>query len=95
MSGENTKELSYQFQNKKIEISDYQLGCYGEDRYLMVFTEPKNVTGIKIDFVRENTSEIISYKPYEGSWKIDKIVDLQNGKYTVAMQNRGIREITT
>lgn len=95
MSGENTKELSYQFQNKKIEISDYQLGCYGEDRYLMVFTEPKNVTGIKIDFVSENTSEIISYKPYEGSWKIDKIVDLQNGKYTVAMQNRGIREITT
>lgn len=95
MSGENTKELSYEFQNKKIKFVDYQLGCYGEDRYIMAFSDEDEVTGVKLDFASENVSEIVSYKPYKGNWCIDKIVDLQNGKFTIALQNRGIREVTT
>lgn len=94
LSENDTKELTYDIRNPKIEMIDYKLGSYGDDRYLMVFTEVTNVTGVKIDFASENTSEIISYKPYKGSWNIDKIVDLQNGNFTVAMQNRGIIEVT-
>jgi len=90
----STKDLEYEFENPKIELIDFMLGSYGENQYLMVFTEEKNITGIKVDFDSESLTKVISHNPYKGNWHIDDIIDLKNGKYTVAMQNRGIESVT-
>jgi len=89
------EQVTFSVPSKKMEVVDYKMGQYGsEHQYLFVYTEEENVTGVKVDFNNDSAGEIFTNKPYKGYWKVDKIVDLENGKYTVALQNRNMTEIT-
>ena len=91
----NSEQVSYRLPTSKVEVVDYEIEQYGsEHQYLFVYTEEEKVTGIKVDFNSDNVGEIFTNKPYKGFWKVDKILDLENGKYTVALQNRNMTEIT-
>jgi hypothetical protein len=87
ISGESISELEYSVTGKP-EVIDYKIGEYKENQNLFVYTEEESVNIIKLDFTNQNATNIVSQKPYEGNWKIDKIIDLGNGRYTVAVQNR-------
>lgn len=90
-----SEQVSYRLPSSKVEVVDYKMDQYGsEHQYLFVYTEEEKVTGVKVDFNSDNVGEIFTNKPYKGYWKVDKIVDLENGKYTVALQNRNMTEIT-
>ncbi len=94
ISDENINELEYSI-DKKVELVEYKIGEYKENQYLMAYTEKENVTGLKIDFSNESISQIFSKPLYEGNWRIDKIVDMQNGNFTIAMQNRDLLVVIT
>ncbi|PKP27838.1 MAG: hypothetical protein CVU02_02550 [Bacteroidetes bacterium HGW-Bacteroidetes-19] len=77
-----------------IKIIDYKLGDYSNGKYLFVYSDATNVYGSTVDFKTKSTKDILNQKTYTGKWKIDKIADLKNGKFTIAIQNRDVTTIT-
>ncbi len=87
VSDERIAELEYQLK-EKFNMVDYKIGEYKNNQNLFVYTNDIEVNGLKLDFSNEQISNIFTYQTYEGNWKIEKIIDLGNGKYTAALQNR-------
>lgn len=78
---------------ENIKIVDYKLGVYTNEKYLIVYTDATNIYASTIDFITQTTSDILTQKTYTGNWKIDKIADLKNGKFALAIQNRDVTTI--
>ena len=90
----DSKLLSFQLHSAEMELVDCKVGAYGgPHQYLCVCSQSEKVFGFKVDFNNGSIDPVFTKEPYEGIWKIEQIVDLGNGKYTVALQNRGVVEI--
>ena len=68
-------------------------GEYTDGKYLIVYTDATNIYGSTFDFKTNTTNDIFTQKTYTGRWKIDKIADLKNGNFTIAIQNRDVTTI--
>lgn len=93
ISDDQINEVGYPI-DYKIDLIEYKLGEYKENQFLFIFTEESNISALKIDFLEESTSKLFTHQTYEGNWRIDKIADLKNGNFTVAIQNRDLLVVT-
>lgn len=84
------KKVNYDFENPNINIIDFKLDYYGDNNYFSVYTQENKVIGCKIEFENQEVYDIFSYQPTHGNWQIDEVLDLKNGKYIVALQNRDV-----
>lgn len=89
ISDENISEVEYTL-NNKIEIIEYKLGEYKDNQFLFVYTDEKTINAMKINFIEESATKMFTHETYEGNWRIDKIADLKNGNFTIAVQNRDL-----
>lgn len=94
ISDESINEIEYPL-TTKTNLIEYKLGEYKENEFLFVFTEEKTINALNINFVDESISKILTHETYEGNWRIDKIADLKNGNFTIAVQNRDLMVVTT
>lgn len=96
LSTSDSKFVSFPLNSPKMELMDYKVGAYGAPhQYLFVYTENMNMVGFKVDFNEGGIDPVFTKQPYDGDWKIDQIVDLGNGKHTVAFQNRNVIEVVS
>jgi len=72
------------------DLIDYKIKAVGEDQYMAVFTEEELINGYMVDFNKEEVNKVISYKVYEGYWKVDDVLPLSNGNFTIAVANRNL-----
>ncbi|HNY62838.1 MAG TPA: hypothetical protein PLH70_04785 [Bacteroidales bacterium] len=94
LSASDSKFVSFPLQSQKMELMDLKVGSYGAPhQYLCVYAENESMVGFKVDFNEGGIDPIFTKQAYDGEWKIDQIMDLGDGKYTVAFQNRGLIEI--
>jgi len=89
------QNISEVIQEDKLDykINDYKITPYTQGQYLVVLTSTEKIMGYKLNFKNNSIDEIFSQKAYYGSWKVDKFMDLKNGKYILALQNRDIMTI--
>lgn len=94
LSTSDSKFVSFPLKSQKMELLDLKVGSYGAPhQYLCVYAENESMVGFKVNFNEGGIDPIFTKQAYDGEWKIDQILNLGNGKYTVAFQNRGLIKI--
>jgi hypothetical protein len=97
----NYVEIDHQTTNEfihdldgKFNVIDSKIDKYINNQYIIVYTTPENIYGYKLEITKGEIAEIFSQRTYNGNWKIDNIIDLKNGNFTIALQNRDVTTIT-
>ncbi len=97
----NYVEIDQQNQNEFVHeldpnftLVESKIDKYVNNQYIIVYTSPEKIYAYKLEPTKGEILEIFNQRTYNGNWKIDKIIDLKNGNYTIALQNRDVTTIT-